>query len=71
MPRHPVLYTRFGNGWTAELVGLGGPPLSADTLAEAQQAVRAAVADHLAVRPDEVALEELVDAGETRYARLA
>ncbi|MDX6244907.1 MAG: hypothetical protein QOE76_2630 [Frankiales bacterium] len=70
MPRYPVIYTRLSGGWTAELPTMAGLCLSAKTLAEVQDAVRATLTERLAVRPDELALEELVDAGETQYARL-
>ena len=70
MPRYPVIYTRLSGGWTAELPTMGGLFLSAKTLGEVQEAVRAAVGGELAIDPVDVRLEEMVDAGETQYARL-
>jgi hypothetical protein len=70
MSRHRVIYTRLSRGWSAELATPFTLVLSATTLSEVQDAVRAAVGSRLAIDPADVMLEELVDAGENSYARL-
>ncbi|MDX6227988.1 MAG: hypothetical protein QOI76_1378 [Frankiales bacterium] len=71
MATYQVIYTRHAEGWTAELLAPSSLTLSRSSLAETQAAMRGAAAPWLALEPGEFELEELIDAGERQYARLA
>jgi hypothetical protein len=70
MATYQVIYSRQDEGWTAELVAQARLTLSRSSLAETQIAMRAAAAPWLAIDPEDLQLEELIDAGERQYARL-
>lgn len=70
MTRYSVIYTRHGDGWSASIPDLPDVVASGNTFVRTRVAVRAAMGRHLGVDPWDVDLEELVDAGESRYARL-
>jgi hypothetical protein len=72
MARHEVFYTSHAAGWTAELASQCiEVTVSRPTLTEARASLRVAAASQLGIDPGELLLEELVDVGERRYARVA
>jgi hypothetical protein len=74
MARHEVFYTSHAEGWTAELASPGAAnvvTVSRSTLTETRASMRAAAASQLGIDPGELLLDELVDVGERRYARVA
>ncbi|MDX6213245.1 MAG: hypothetical protein QOF82_2332 [Frankiales bacterium] len=70
MAAYQVIYSRHAEGWTAELLAHAPLTLSRSSLAETQTAMRAAAGPWLAIEPEDLQLEELIDAGERQYARL-